>query len=292
MLYRYVIVGLLARDCKEAILRNKLKIERLCASFEDYHIVVVENDSVDGTRQVLLDWAKEDDRVLVDSFFDHSLKLSDSGYERISHMAYLRNRLLDDIRKQPAPDLVIMMDVDIYDFDVEGLMEGINYAPNDWGALMANGRMMKPNDQYLDAQFDQYAYMACGEELSDMHFNMFTNHSLYKRGRKLNSEVQICDYVPVNSAFGGMAVYRYEAIKDLRYQAVKIDVCHQKFFCEHVPFHLDMIHQGYKNYVCRNIVVNNGIVNLRPVSAFLLYHFPHIYAVLCDINKYIHNKQT
>lgn len=292
MLYRSVIVGLLARDCKEAILRNKPRIERLCAFFEDYHIVVVENDSVDGTQQVLLDWAEEDENVMVDSFIDHSPRLSDSSYERISHMAYLRNRLLDDIRNLSAPDLVIMMDVDIYDFNVEGLIEGITHAPDGWGALMANGRMMKPNGQYMDVQFDQYAYMACGEELGVMHYNIFTNRSLYKRGWKLNTEVQRCDYVPVNSAFGGMAVYRYEVIKELRYQAVKIDERHQKYFCEHAPFHLDIIHRGFKNYISRQMVVNNGIVKPKPVTAFLLFNFPYMHAVLCDLYKYIHRNQT
>lgn len=288
MLYHSVIVGLLARDCKESLLRNIPRIEKLCSYFEDYHVVAVENDSVDGTAQTLQDWAEKNERVVVDSFVDHSLRRTDSGYERISHMAYLRNRLLDDIRKLPAPDLVIMMDVDIYDFDGSGLIEGIIHAPDGWGALLANGRMVKPNGQYMDAQFDQYAYMAYGEDLSDMNHDMFTSRYLCKRGRMLNAEVQKCDYYPVNSAFGGMAVYRYEAIKDLRYLDVKINGRHQKYFCEHAPFHIEIIHQNYKNYICRQMVVNNGIVEAKPITAFLLFNFPNVHAVLCDLYKFIH----
>lgn len=287
MLYHSVIVALLARDCKEAILWNKPRIERLCSFFRDYYVVVVENDSMDGTQQVLLDWAEENGRIMVDSFTDHSPRLSDSGHNRISHMAYLRNRLLEDIWKLPAPDLVMMIDVDIEDFDVEGIVDGITHAPEGWGVLFANGRSMLPNHQYLHAQYDQYAYLACDEELSDLTYNVFNTRGLAKRGRVLNQAVQSCAYHPVKSAFGGFGVYRYEAIKHLTYQTVMIDDRHQKAYCEHVPFHLDIIRQGYQNYVCRSMVVNNGILKVKPAVAFLLRYLPQVHAVLCDMSKSI-----
>lgn len=285
---RSVIIGLLARDCKEPLLRNIPRIERLGSLLGDYHVIAVENDSVDGTREVLLDWADQNGKVIADSFIYHSQRRLGSGYNRISHMAYLRNRLLEDIRKLPAPDLVMMIDVDIEDFDVEGIMDGIAHAPEGWGALFANGRSMLPNHQYLNAQYDQYAYLACDEELGDLTYNVFTTRGLAKRGRALNKAVQSCAYHPVKSAFGGFGVYRYEAIKHLTYQTVMIDDRHQKAYCEHVPFHLDIIRQGYQNYVCRSMVVNNGILKVKPAVAFLLKYLPQVHAVLCDVSKFVH----
>ena len=287
-LNRSVIIGLLARDCKDSIVRNKPRIEKFCSFFEDYHIVVVENDSNDGTQEVLRDWAEENNRMVVDSFTDHSERRADSGYDRISYMAWLRNRPLDDIRQLPAPDVVVMMDVDLYDFDVEGLLDSICRAPEDWGALTANGRMMLPNHRYLKAQFDQYAYLANDEDLCDMNYGMFTTRHLYRRGRELNEAVQMYDYYPVHSAFGGVAVYRYEAIKDLTYQTLMIDDHHPKAFCEHVPFHLDIIQRGYQNYVCRAMVVNNGILEVKPWVAFLIELFPRVHATICDFSKWMH----
>ena len=178
MNHRSVIIGLLARDCKEPLIRNIPRIERLGSLLGDYHVIAVENDSLDGTREVLLDWANQNGRVIVDSFIHHSRRRLSSDYHRISHMAYLRNRLLEDIKKLPAPDLVIMMDADIFDFDVEGPIDGIEHAPDDWGALMANGRSMLPNQKFLKAQYDQYAYMAYDEEMSDMTMGVFTTRSL------------------------------------------------------------------------------------------------------------------
>ena len=70
MKYRSIIIGLLARDCRASVLRNMPKIEQLGAYFEDYQVVAVENDSVDGTQQILHDWAAENSRVVVDSFID------------------------------------------------------------------------------------------------------------------------------------------------------------------------------------------------------------------------------
>lgn len=287
MNHRSVIIGLLARDCKEPLIRNIPRIERLGSLLGDYHVIAVENDSVDGTREVLLDWANQNGRVIVDSFIHHSRRRLSSDCHRISHMAYLRNRLLEDIWKLPAPDLVMMIDVDIEDFDVEGIVDGITHAPEGWGALFANGRSMLPNHQYLHAQYDQYAYLANDEELGDLTYNMFTTRSLAKRGRVLNKAVQTCDYYPVKSAFGGFGIYRYDAIKELKYQALMVDNHHQKAYCEHVPFHLDIIRQGYQNYVCRSMVVNNGILKVKPAVAFLLRYLPQVHAVLCDMSKSI-----
>lgn len=290
LLNRSVIVGLLARDCKDAIVRNKPKIEKLCSFFEDYHIVVVENDSTDGTQEVLQNWADENSRVVVDSFNDHSEHLTDSSFERISHMVLLRNRLLDDIRQLPAPDIVVMMDVDIYDFDVEGLGDSIRQAPAGWGGLMANGRCVLPDHRFLKYQYDQYALMAIGEEMSHMHMDMFTTRHLFRRGRMLDQLVQRCNYVSVNSAFGGIGVYRYEAIKSAKYHTVKIDNSQRKVFCEHVPFHVDIVHQGYKIYVCRQMIVNNGILKAGFLKALVIYYFPQVYAVLCDVFKHVNGE--
>ena len=283
-----VIIGLLARDCQASLLRNIPRIERLGSHFADYHVIAVENDSVDGTREVLLDWANQNEKVVADSFIHHSQRRLGSGYSRISHMAYLRNRLLDDIRKLPAPDLVMMIDVDIEDFDVEGIIDGVTHAPEGWGALFANGRTMLPNHQNLNAQYDQYAYLANDEELGDLTYNMFTTRSLAKRGRVLNKAVQTCDYYPVKSAFGGFGIYRYDAIKELKYQALMVDNHHQKAYCEHIPFHLDITRQGYQNYVCRSMIVNNGILQVKPIVAFLLRYLPQVQAVLCDVSKFVH----
>lgn len=285
---RSVIIGLLARDCKESVERNIPRIEKLCSYFADYHVVAVENDSTDGTQQVLQDWAEKNDKVILDSFSDHSQRRMDSGPERISHMVFLRNRILDHIKNLSAPDLVVMMDVDIYDFDVVGIIAGITHAPEDWGGIFANGRSMLPNQKYLNAQYDQFAFMACDEELSDMTYGIYTTRSLNRRGRLLNREVQACDYYPVKSAFGGIGIYRYKTISHLQYRTVMIDDRHHKAYCEHLPLHLDIIQQGYKNYICRSMVVNYGLLRVSPAVAFLLYYCPQVYAVLCDISKYIH----
>lgn len=286
-----VIIGLLARDCQDSLIRNIPKIERLCSFFADYHVVAVENDSVDGTRELLHDWAIRNPKVIVDSFEDHSQRLADSSYARIAHMVYLRNRLMGHIGSLRAPDIVVMMDIDVYDFDVDGMMDGITHAPYDWGALFANGRSMLPNHHYVRSQYDQYAIMAYDEEWCDMTIKKFTPHRQLRRGMVLDKAVQRSDYYPVKSAFGGIGIYRYEAIKDLKYKTVMINERCQKAFCEHVPFHLEIIQQGYKNYVCQSLVVNYGIVNVKPWVAFLMYNLPQVYEKLFYLDQCIRKTQ-
>lgn len=276
-----VIIGLLARDCKDSLIRNIPRIERLGSFFTDHHIVVVENDSVDGTQQILHDWAVRNGKVVVDSFTNCSRRLADCSYKRINQMASLRNRLLEDIKKLPASDFVLMMDVDIYDFDVDGVIDCISHAPDDWGGLMANGRVMLPNQKINIYQYDQFAFMGCDEDISD------TIYFLPRRGRLLNTEVQRCEYFPVRSAFGGIGIYRYDAIKNLQYRVVRTSDGRQNAFCEHIPFHLDIIKQGYKNYICRRMSVINYISNLKPWVAFLMCNFPQVYELLYYFNKRI-----
>lgn len=288
---RSVIIGLLARDCKASLSRNIPKIERFCSYFADYQVVAVENDSVDGTSELLHEWAERNPKVIVDSFEDHSQRLTDSSHKRIAHMVNLRNRLLEHIVTLPAPNFVVMMDIDIDDFDVEGMIDAITHAPNDWGALFANGRSMLPNHHYQHSQYDQYAIMTCDEDWSDMTISKFTAYHQLQRGMALDKAVQRCDYYPVKSVFGGIGIYRYEAIKDLKYQTLMIDDARQKAFCEHVPFHVDIIRQGYRNYVCRSMVVNYGIVNVKPWMAFLMEHLPRVYEKLFYLNQCIRKTQ-
>lgn len=281
MIFHSVIIGLLARDCKDSLIRNIPRIERLCSFFVSYHIVVIENDSIDGTQQILYDWAKKNEKVVVDSFKNDSQRLADCSFERISWMASLRNRLLEEIKKLPASDMVVMIDVDICDFDIEGVFESICHAPEGWGALLANGRLMLPNHKFNNYQYDQFAYMGCDEEMSDAIY------FLPRRGRLLNTKVQKCDYLPVQSAFGGIGIYRYAAIKNSQYKAIMTNDGRQNAFCEHIPFHQDIIKQGYKNYICRRMVVNNGTLKVKAWVAFLMRYLPQVYELLYYFNKRI-----
>jgi hypothetical protein len=72
--------------------------------------------------------------------------------------------------------------------------------------------------------------------------------------------------IPVESAFGGMGLYRLAATRDCRYVGIMGDcTCHDVVAfstpctietCEHVAFHRDMIEKhGAKLFICSTLIV-------------------------------------
>lgn len=53
-------------------------------------------------------------------------------------MVYLRNRLKELVFALGDPEYVIFIDIDLANFSVDGIVESIRTAPNDWSALFAN----------------------------------------------------------------------------------------------------------------------------------------------------------
>ena len=56
MINKNIIIAALARDCEESLRTNIPLIEELRSHFSWSQVVVVENDSKDGTKGLLNDW--------------------------------------------------------------------------------------------------------------------------------------------------------------------------------------------------------------------------------------------
>ena len=102
---KVVICGL-ARDIAKNIDRLKVVLERLGSYFLQYKIIIVENDSNDESRPMLLEWSKQNPNVIIlgcgVNVKECKLSLKsyssfDAGANRIGKMAYLRNIYLNYI---------------------------------------------------------------------------------------------------------------------------------------------------------------------------------------------------
>ncbi len=281
-----VCIGILARDCQEAISHNRPKIESLCDYFHTHHIVIVENDSTDGTKELLKAWSQEDS-VTLDSFDNHTVRQNGKSASRISKMVELRNRLLSNMRQLPPSDYYIFIDIDIYDFDVQGIIKAILSAPQDWGALLANGRSMLPNKRYVKVQYDTYALLGKNETYTTLQETLSSKIRQTKRGIAFDKNVQAQDYFEVTSAFGGIGIYKYEALNHLDYQLLSLPGHQDIALCEHIPFHKQICDKGFHIYIARQLKVNYGILPTHPWVTFELYHFPLIHSVLLSIRDSI-----
>lgn len=261
-----VVMCALARDCEDSLRKNIPRVGEMRKMFERSAVIVIENDSKDQTKELLYGWQKNSPGVHVISEDLNTVTIpeasSSNSYPatslyRIEKMASYRNKYMQWIESQEEGyDLVIMIDIDVPDFSMEGIYESIRSAPQGWGALFANGytdtRVLgKP---VYSMYYDMYAYM----ERWPKQKPYVTYGKLFAEKKKMNQKLENCDYLPVLSAFGGIGVYRAEAIAGLRYQAVANGDQYLEALCEHVPFNKSVADRGFQSYICSRMKVYYG----------------------------------
>ena len=265
-----IVFGVLARDCKASLLRNMARVEEIGRAFRDYHVVVYENDSKDGTTEVLKEWAAQNDHVVAICETTNKTTIPKKNGRtpyplksvyRIEKMVRFRNRVLDEVRSRFEPDLFCFIDIDVESFQAAGVIDAISQAPQVWGALFASGHYLFRKADVTDKvplfQYDSYAFVP--EGVDPMKLGKWVVAHNYNDVISWYSDrlIEECDYVPCRSAFNGIGVYRWEAIRDLNFGIMQtpelksLSAC----FCEHVPFNGEIIRKGYRLYATKKIEV-------------------------------------
>lgn len=202
-----------------------IQIERTGRLFNDYRVVVFENDSTDGTKELLAKWKQDNNRVNVIS--------KDFGITKrpsISFLAMARNKYLDYIFYHDFSgfDYVLMIDLDMDSWNLDGLANSFTYLDR-YDVIAANGIL---NDI---AMYDAFAFRS--EQFPH-------NHRAPEYWSKIVKDIQkhYCqgsNPIPVYSAFGGMAIYKKKILEPVRYLSVDED-------CEHVYLHKTIRNNGGK----------------------------------------------
>jgi hypothetical protein len=258
-----VVIAALVRDVKDKIPDIIKKSEKMGSIFQDYHILIVENDSKDGTREELLEWSSLNPKVTIlgcgynasvcsipntPKTDGHSVDRS-----RIEKMVTLRNIYLDEIKKNFSTwDFSIFWDLDTtgsvyidgvwntfgYLQDQKDLNVVCSYGIYRWGALTLF--------------YDSYAYLWPNEKF---HINLKTIHDI----RKGLWEVQYNrgeDLVECDSCFSGFAIYRISPILPSN---VIYDMSDESNLeCEHVRLNMKIKGKKMINPSMINLVLENS----------------------------------
>lgn len=217
---RVVFCGL-ARDVASDLPSVSQRIESAAAMFNDYRVVIYENDSNDGTLEFLQGWQQQNSRVTV---LHEKLNVQRWGsvcdLGRAAHLAYCRNQYLKHIAAHfPDFDYFIVFDTDMpKGFSYEGLANTFGF--DDWDMVGSNGILVPPVGKPPPDPifFDAWAYRAEGDDKTQP-FDAI-NRLQFHRGEALH---------PVWSCFGGLAIYRMTcALSGAQYGGED---------CEHVVFH-------------------------------------------------------
>lgn len=252
-----LVIGVLARDCETKLRKNIERIERLRSYFEKTIVVVVENDSIDSTKKILQEWYyNHADSIIIDSFNQNSVYETGQSISRIERMVYCRNRLLKNIRALGEARFVVFIDIDVEEFYPHEIYDAIIKMPKDIGACFANStiRIIHGHHSfYHGLQYDTYAYMGINETISKLQKyyanSNATSQSL--RGKILNIKLLFSKYIRCKSAFGGIGIYRGEALNNLSYECKTLKK--GKAFCEHILFNLGVMEKGY------NLIINRDL---------------------------------
>jgi len=255
------VIASMVRDVIHEVPRMKEKVERLGKRFNDYVFLIVENDSKDGTREALLEWAKENPRVVILGCgvnVDHC-KLNfakTDGHNidrrRIEKMSILRNIYLDYIREHFSTwNYAIFWDLDalgsVYH---DGIATSFAYLQDQPSidVMCANGIY---ESGPVNFYYDTYAHVDANdtfdiESKEQMDYYKRLWSARYTRGDPL---------VDVKSCFSGFTIYRISAVT---IPTVHYDMSGEdNLECEHVRLHGKMFGRKVVNPSMMHVLLHN-----------------------------------
>lgn len=221
------ILGL-CRNSMPFIEVNVQRVEKLAERFKTWRAFVYENDSADDTDGCLRAWAERCENATVECVKHDRPQLShEKSRRRTDALAEYRQRCLEWAREnRPAvgvPHVVIVVDLDTWGgWSDDGVMTGLawmEHSPHLAAmASVSTVEMVVPNAPggRLRIHYDAWAFRWNWWGEHDMPW---FPHWLPPVGSRP---------VMVNSAFGGLAIYRQEAFYAGTYTGGD---------CEHVNFH-------------------------------------------------------
>jgi len=252
---RLIIAGLL-RDRVDVIPSMLEKVRSIGKYFRDYKLLVVENDSVDGTRDELRKAVISDARleILGCGVNVPECKYNDMKTEghsvtrgRIDKMTRLRNIYMDRIQEAYSGwDYVLMWDLDLVSvLYPEGVMNSIAWMEELGSDTMSANGVYKWGP--VTVYYDTYGHTEMGDiwitkDKLDHDFDVGASIS-YQRGERP---------VKVISSFGGATLYRLASIVGKRYEFSPED----NIKCEHTTLH-EQLQEVYVNPSMCHLILSN-----------------------------------
>ena len=246
---RTIIICSIVRNAERGLKKNIPEIKLLCQMFGGYKVFVYENDSTDKTKQLLQGWHDSDpDNVLI-SLNDTSAQPSIPSvsevpginpfysHKRIDKMAALRNaymQFVDDMGW--SADYFVVVDLDVARISADNIMS--SFVREDWDAVTAFGYSTSPK---LKRRYhDTYALTEFGDEANPQSEEKIVK--LAEKYAKLKGEDS---WIRVFSAFGGLAIYRFECVRGMRYNVMKNGDPRVQVRCEHYSIYYQMKTRGF-----------------------------------------------
>ena len=243
-----VVICTLLRDVAKRLEEIKIRAERMGKAFGDYRIVVVENDSSDGTRIALKKWRDDNCRVIIlgcginsqsDTCNMPKASTKTDGHsvdrKRIEKMTHLRNIYLDYVKRYLSDyDFAIVWDMDIVGtVYLDGVANTIGYFTHPHSSIK-NADAICAYGVYrwgwLTLYYDTYAHI---DKEDKFHIDLKTVHDI-KKGIG-NQYTRGTEPIKVISCFSGFTIYRVSSL--LANKTIYDMSPPDNLECEHVRLH-------------------------------------------------------
>jgi len=253
-MYKFLIVGV-GRNVGSAFTKTMQVIEQSFSFASQIHWFVVESDSDDNTLKLL------DHIANLNSKFRYIScgKLSENMRSRTARIAYCRNKYLDEIRNNS-----LYQDIDyVVVVDLDGINDGLTaeaviscWDNTGWDAVFAN-----QDAPYYDVWALRHSVWCpadCWEQ-----YNFFIKSGIkneFALYAAVISKMVIIPkdlkWIPVESAFGGLGIYRMEVIASgtAMYQGLTSSGIE---ICDCVPFNTSLSSGGSKLFINPKLI-NGG----------------------------------
>jgi Cryptococcal mannosyltransferase 1 len=247
----------ICRNVADIIERNILRCLVTASPFLDYELFIYENDSNDGTQEILKSLSSDKIKVVCDTRQDKDYpELLKSGEDKNQHnrckvLSSCRNVYLDYIKENSDRfDYVVILDLDIIGgWSYNGFYHSLSvFESNDVSCISAYGILSDPTNTYSLEQvfrpimYDSFAFRPLGIEKSTSG-SEFSSYNFIKLDVGQNP-------ILVNSNFGGMAIYRIKDILDVEYGTYYWKDENENVDCDHVVLHRSL--RGLGKKICIN----------------------------------------
>jgi hypothetical protein len=223
-------------------LSNLTRIKKL---YPNTRLVVIENDSTDGTREYLESHFSSvlETEIIIPNFqLEKGSPTSGRGFSRVNRMCQLRNQLLTYVTDKD--DFVVCIDPD-WNICIEALKfrAAITHLEKNKDKVAGCFPLFmhhEPKFPFIDLYFDTYAFKS--KEFKNPGENMQEKFKLVMKKWPKDTEIE------VDSAFGTFGIYHRTDIKNIKYfPMVESDLgttnkeqMYSKTRCEHIAFNQDV----------------------------------------------------
>lgn len=251
---KQILITGIVKDVASTLISDIERLSRSFSRFSEISWFLVESNSIDNSLEILSKLSRE-----MTNFEYVSIEpRKDAKKFRTLDLAEARNRYLEEINQNPrfnSVEFVVVSDFNNLNKSLsKSAVDSCFDVEVDWDVCCAN-----QSGKYYDIWALRHPLWSpndCWESHTFFRKHTFipeTSLRIAVNSRMIRIK-KSSEWIEVDSAFGGLAIYKKSVIQSASYQGLTEN---QKPICEHVPFNLQIREQGAR------IFINPKFINFR-----------------------------